>query len=462
MSFSTLSIGVSALNAAQRAVETAAHNVANSAVEGYTRQRLSVTAAPPGAGTAGMRGSGMLGTGVTVVSIDRLRSTLADVSVRSEAATAGSAGARAAVLDRSQGILGAYGSGLSQSLSNLFSAFSQLALTPSDAAARQLTLDAASRVAAGVRDAAQQLDQIRADALAGLQSSVTEVNASAVEIADLNKQIADALVGGQAPNDLLDRRDLALDRLAGLTGATSRVRPDGMVDVSIGTETLVRGTGTTPLVLTQTPPPEGASGADPVLTLDGRAVAAGGALGGGVGVMVSDLRQFETELDGVASAVATAINDQQTKGYDADGQAGQALFVGTKARDLAVAPDLGTRGLAASATQVDGGSAYDGENALALARLGDPDATGRSLNGRLIGLAATLGSRAASAARAADTADAGLDGVQQQRSAANGVSVDEEMVDLVKFQHAYDAAARVISIADDMLDTIIHGLGAGR
>jgi len=462
MSFSTLSIGVSALAASQRAVETAAHNVANSTVEGYTRQRLSVTASPPGAGTAGLRGSGMLGTGVQVVSVDRLRSALADVAVRGEASSTGTAGARAEVLGRAEGILGAYGTGLPDALSKLWGAFDQLHLTPSTPAARQLALDAAANVGDGLRAAAGELDQIRTDALAGMQGQVTEVNAAAGEIAQLNREIADALVGGQEPNDLMDRRDLALDRLATLSGATSRVRTDGMVDVSLGGEVLVRGTSTTALVLSQAAPPEGASGADPVLTVGDRQVTVGGALAGGVQVLTGDLREFETALDGVATAIGTAVNAQQSAGFDATGAAGQPLFVGTRARDFTVSATMTPSGLAAAATQVAGGSAHDGENALLLARLREPGADGVSLDDRLTGLAAVLGSRAASANSAADSADASLDGVTEQRNAANGVSVDEEMVDLVKFQHAYDAAARVISIADGMLDTIINGLGAGR
>ena len=112
MPFSTLSIGASALSAAQRAVETAAHDGANSTVEGYTRQRVALAASQPGAGSAGVRGSGMRGTGAQVVAIERLRSALGDLAVRAEAGTAGSSGARAAVLDRAQGILGPYADGL--------------------------------------------------------------------------------------------------------------------------------------------------------------------------------------------------------------------------------------------------------------------------------------------------------------------------------------------------------------
>lgn len=234
MSFSTLGIGASALVAAQRAVETAAHNVANSTVEGYTRQRVNLAASRASAGTNGMRGSGMRGTGVEVVSIERLRDDLADRAVRSQTGATGSANARALVLDRAQGVLGPVSAGLSASLDELWSAFDTLTVTPEGGAQRQLTLDAASRVAQGVQDAARELGAIREDALGQLRETVAKVNASGRQVAVLNEQIAAALVGGQAPNDLLDQRDRALDALADLTGATPRTRPDGMVDVVVG------------------------------------------------------------------------------------------------------------------------------------------------------------------------------------------------------------------------------------
>lgn len=461
MSFSTLGIGASALTAAQRAVETAAHNIANSTVEGYTRQRLNITSAQPTPGTDGMRGSGMRGNGVTIVSIDRLRGELTDVAVRSEEGSAGSAGARAAVLDRAQGILGPYGSGLPESLSKLWTSFTQLGISPNLTAAREGALVTAGQVADGFRDAAAELEQIRTDAFVGLRATVGGVNADAKEISDLNRQIADALVGGQAPNDLLDRRDLALDRLAASTGATSRTRPDGMVDVTIDGEVLVRGITATKVVLGTTAPPSGI-GADPVLSIDGRTIQSGGQLGGTATALVQDLRQFEADLDTLARTVSKAVNDQHAKGFDAAGEAGGAVFVLASARDMVVNPELKAADLAASATQEAGGTPENGENATEMAKLRNGVAGQESLTDLVNGFAAALGSRAAGALRAADATEAGLAGVREQRDARNGVSIDEEMVDLVRFQHGYDAAARVISIADGMLDTLINRMGAGR
>ena len=209
MSFSTLYIGASGLTTAQRAVELAAHNIANSTVEGYTRQRLALSAATPSSGTAGVAASGMLGTDVTVVSLDRLRDDLADRAVRSSADTAGSASARAELLNRAETVLGPYGAGLPAALDDLWASFDALAVSPDGSAPRQLALDAAHRVAEGVQDAAGQLDTIRSDANAQLGQGVDAANAAGVEVAGLNQQIADALVAGQTPADLMNRRDLA-------------------------------------------------------------------------------------------------------------------------------------------------------------------------------------------------------------------------------------------------------------
>ena len=133
---------------------------------------------------------------------------------------------------------------------------------------------------------------------------------------------------------------------------------------------------------------------------------------------------------------------------------------------MAVDAGLTPERLAASGSSAPEGLQHDGENAVALSALRNSMAPayagGPSLDTRVSGLAALLGGRSADASRSADAADQTLYALSEQRKAANGVSIDEEMVDLVKFQHSYDAAARVISMADDMLDTIINRMGAGR
>lgn len=469
MGFSTLNIGASGLFASQRAVETAAHNVSNSAVEGYTRQRVTVATAPPSHGVDGVRGTGMRGNGVTVVEVTRLRDALADTAVRREADSAGFTAARAQVLDRTQGLLGPYGGGVPQALSALWGAFDQLALNPSDPAARQIVVDAASEVAGGFRDAAALLDQVRLDISRELPDLVGEVNALAEEVVDLNRRIVDAQYRQQSPNDLRDRRDTALDRLAELTGATASARPDGSVTVSIGQVELVQGTTAHPVTYSGSP-------TQPVLLLQGRALYSenpasrhvGGLLGGRMEAVRVDVVRAERDLDAAVATFADRVNGLHAQGYDGTGARGGDVFgvrTGDRftARELVVVPGFTPDRVAASATEVPGGSRHDGEHALELARLRTArDPEGVTLGDRLHKVVTTMGSLAAGALGAAEAAALGYDAVRQMRETSNGVSVDEEMIDLVKFQHAYSAAARVISIADGMLDTLVNRMGAGR
>jgi len=454
VSFSTLNIASSALSASQRAVETAAHNVANSTTDGYTRQRLSVSSAPPTAGTPGVRGDGMRGTGVQVLSIDRLRDALADVAYRAEASGAGFTDARAGVLDRTQGVLGPYPDGTPELLQNLYVAFDELARNPADSpAARDGVLNAAHRLAGSLNAAARSLGEVAVDVGLRVTSQVAEVNQLAERVARLNQAIADARVAGQSPNDLLDQRDIVLDQLAEQAGATFHAGDLDMVDVYVGNSVLVTGVTSRPLAATTS------AGATSVSFADGQPAAPGGALGGYVATLTTDIPGFQRQLDDFAASLSQAVNTVHQQGYDLDGQRGGPFFTGSSARTIAVSPDLTARGIAAGATP----SPADADNAQALADVRTArTAGGATLAETLHAIGGSLGAAAAGSAAAAGAAAGSTAAATRKRAEANGVSVDEEMVDLLKFQHAYSAAARVLSVADEMIDRLINGTGAGR
>ncbi len=479
MSFDILKTGASALTAAQRAVETAAHNAANSTSPGYTRQRVTTGATVPTQGIDGVPGTGHRGTGVEVLSIERMRDVLGDLAVRAEEGAAGAAQVRAEVLDRAQGILGVYGSGVSESLSKMFAAFDQLALTPNTPAARQLVLEQAQSFANGLNEAASTLDRIRSDASAQAGAEATQVNDLAAEVANLNKHIVAALNGGQSPNDLLDRRDLLLDDLSRLTGATVRQGSNGAIDVRVGGSILVQGATAIPVELKK---PQGSN--DLALLMQGQPVKAGGQVGARLEVLAKDLRTIEAQLDDVAKAVAKGVNQVHRAGYYAEGKKDQGFFAGHPTPDVITAanlrldPSLTVDRLAVAVVGEPGEattfSPLNGENALRLADLrrtgigleqvvgGKPVTVTSSPGEWLNRVTSTLASGASAALAAAETTEISVTSLRAQRESAHGVSIDEEMIELVKFQHSYDAAARVISIADEMLNTLINGMGAGR
>lgn len=451
MAFSALHIGASALYAAQRASEVAAHNVANAGTAGFTKQRLQVTTALPTPGTTGMRGDGMRGNGVTIVSIDRMRDLLADLSYRNDAATAGAASARADVLSRAEGVLGRYPSGTTEALDRFFAAWDQLSLTPQDPAARANVLDAGRQIADSLGSAATQLAQLTDDIGARLRTSVDEVNGLAQQVAGLNQAIADAVTGGQAPNDLLDKRDLALDRLATLTGSRVQAGSVSQVDVYVGNSLLVTGVTTRPLVPVKSGETWG------VAFRDGPAVV-GGELGGYARAISVELPEFGRQIDEVAAALAERVNAVHRTLHTPSSSGtpdGGDFFAGRTAATLQVRPDLAEAGIAVSAS----GAPTDGNGALALSALRDGNP---SLGDALRGVNSRLGAAAANSDRERSSSAGALSGAELRRSSANGVNLDEEMVDLVKFQHAYQAAARVISMADEFYDLVINRMGAGR
>ncbi len=301
MSFSALNIGASALYAAQRASELAAHNVANASTPGFTKQRLSVSTALPSPGTPGLRGDGMRGNGVTIMSIDRMRDLLADLSYRNDAATAGASSARADVLSRAEGVLGVYPGGTSEALDRFFSSWDQLSRTPEAPAARANVLDAGRQLAGSLSSAVAQLGQLSEDIGQRIRSSVEEVNGLARTIAGLNQGIAEAVTGGQSPNDLLDQRDVALDRLSALTGSSVQKGSISQVDVYIGNSLLVTANESVELRAVRS------GGTWGVTFPDGAGVTAG-ELGAYSRAISVDLPDFVRQIDDVAAQLAARVN----------------------------------------------------------------------------------------------------------------------------------------------------------
>lgn len=450
MSFSTLGIGVTGLRAAQRQMEVAAHNVANVNTPGYSRQRVELVSAAPAPGVYGVRGDGQKGTGVTVADVIRVRSALTDAAWRTESASSAAADARAEVLARAEQVLGPVDDGLPSSLSAFWASWDQLATAPDDVASRQGVLDASANLAGQVRSAAAQLGRVQDETFAKASEAVDGANRLAEGVAALNTAIADAVVGQQSPNDLMDQRDQLVDRLVALTGGTARTGDLGSVDVYVGTQAIVRGPDVDHLAMSAGQP------ASLTWAADGTAATAGGRLGALVELSRQTLPAMRADLDAFAAGLRDLLNTAHAAGCDLDGNPGGPLFDGTSAADLDLAPGLTVRSLAASA----GGQAGDGNNALAIGGLRSrPAVAGGTLLQAVQGLAGRLGSQAAAAQRAATTAKGVLGDLDQERAEHSSVSIDEEMADIVRFQHAYEAAARVVTAADELLDRLINNTG---
>lgn len=453
MSFAGLRIGASGLSTSQKGVDVAAHNVANVNTDGYTRQRVVQAANRPSEGIPGRSGDGMRGTGVTVADLDRLRSAFADSAWRSQASVAADAAATATVMTRVENLLGDLESGLPVAFNAMFDSFADLAVSPADPAARAGVISAANTVANEMNTLARGLRQVGPDSTSKTVDLVASVNSLAAQVAALNRGISDSLVSGQQPSDLMDARDKAVDQLASLIGARAGT-PDslGRMDVYLAGEPLVRGTTSYQLTVTPT-----AAGPD-VTFADGRDAAIGGEVGGLVHTATITVPDILAGFDAWAVDFMAMVNAAHAAGAGIDGVSGRDLFTGTGAGDLTVTPGFAAAHVAASAS----GAAADGNNALTLSQLRDVrDAAATSIGDRLRGRFSQIGLATQQANIIASSAAQVQGGLESSRLAEHSVNVDEEMVDMVRYQRAYEASARVVTVADQLLDTLINRTGRG-
>jgi flagellar hook-associated protein 1 FlgK len=449
-----LSIAASGLHAAQRGLDVTAHNIANANTIGYTRQQVVQVAKSPNLGGIPSQGPGSFGNGTTVQQVRQLRDDLIDDARRSALADKGAAQHLVATMRDLEAIVGPLDGGLAADLDGFFDAWNELNLHPDQAATRSAVLDAAQKLAADIRHASAQIDSVSSRSRQQLTIDATEVNQLAREIGRLNQVILEVASSGGQANDLLDQRAVAVDRLAQLTGATIR-RNGATVDVVAGGAILVSGSDVSTLEIAGTPPS---------VTIGGAAAKLRGATGAAIDVATTGLDDLRTRLDLFAIGLRDAVNGAHTAGFDQDGNAGGPLFAGTGASSFTVDATLTPRRLAASSS----GAAADGNNALVISALRDAAVIG-TVNAptvltvrateALADLTAVVGVSAAAAERTAQMVDSAVAAADARRDEISGVSIDEEMTELLRYQRAYEAAARVVTAMDDVLDTLVNRLG---
>lgn len=445
--FLTLHTALSGILASRAGVETASHNVANAQSDGYTRQRVEQRSRSVGHEAP----YGRVGTGAGIEGISRSRERFLDMRVRAGLGTMAGLEARTALLTRVEDALAEPDMGVGAALSATWGALEEMSLDPSDPAARRNVLANLENLTARIRTISAAWSQVGEDGLMSLGHHTNEVNQLLQEVAGINDAIRRS-TSLSPPNDLYDRRDSALDRLAELVGAVSVESENGMVRVSVQGVGLVDGNDARSLVLDP--------GTGEVIHPSGVVLPVGGEMAAIQDFLGDDLVARQTDLEDFVDSLITSLNDRHADGWRSDTDAGgDLLTVGSTAANLTVAitdPDL----LAASSQQGPPFPVHNGENAGWLAELrDDPVSGGQSLGQIWRTMVTDIGVSVQSSADAA-TAQGGLvDAAQLARQGAHGVSVDEEMVSLVQFQHAYSAAARVMSAVDELLDVLITRTG---
>lgn len=463
--FSGLSTALTSLHAQRRGMEVVSQNIANANTEGYSRQRADLQAIG-GPIIPGLHARAVdVGSGVSVDQVTRIRDAFLDNRGRVEHGQAEYLKTQQQTLGRIEQIFAEPSdTALQSQFAELWNAFSELASRPGEPAVRTAVLQRAETLVDTLSGAHATIGSLWQSSREHLTSLVKDVNTIAATVAQLNEAVIRTTAAGQPANEIADQRDLMVMKLAELTGARAVAREDGSVDVHIGGSSLVYGSTYRQLKDT------GASlmsdqATSPVLLKwvdnDSPAVPPSGQLASVLESLNITLPAYAGRLDEIAETLATKVNAQHVLGFDRNGVAGQPFFTGTTAELIKVAitdPDevaaASTTGLAPDGVTVIG--TLDGGNADKLADLAtDEDGPDRKYRQFVVdlGVATQMVNRRQSIQAAV------VDEVDQARLGQAGVNLDEEMTNMVAFERAYQAAAKVISTIDEMLDTLINRMG---
>jgi flagellar hook-associated protein 1 FlgK len=451
-------IGKSALFTAQQAISVTGHNIANVNTPGFSRQQVTLAENRPENGSPGQ-----IGTGVHAESVRRSFESFVEEQLLASRERLGEFTASSNALARLEPLFGdANNLGIGAGLNDFFGALQDVATNPSDLSARTVFLSKATALAGRFNQATADLTAAQGFLDRQVGQTITDVNRLTSQIADLNTDIARAESAGQQANDLRDERGAALADLGELIEISSIEDATGQLTVFAGRgHVLVDKERAYRLVAVPNLSNNGLldvhydAGAGPTTSLG--PVIQSGRLKGLLDVRDQTIPSLQASLDTLASEVVTQVNQQHRLGFGLDGSTNQDFFAsaGTTASTIAVSL-VNARQIAASSTAagVPGNSA----NALALASLRNTDfasfgnVTFQEYYGTIAGNFGSIAQGVDGNLRAQAILHEQL---KSRRASISGVSMDEELANLLQYQRSFEAASRMIVVADEMFQTIL-------
>jgi flagellar hook-associated protein 1 FlgK len=430
------------LLAHQRAIETTGHNITNANTEGYSRQQAVFTAANAYDIEAGLLvdgGGAQLGSGVDLSGFNRIRDQFLDLQYRAQhLRQQGFETTAASMAQVEEGLSEPGENGIAQLLNDYWTAWSTVSTAPeaNATATRAALLEQGKTLVAAVNDFNTRLNTIASQTnaqYAAITGATGDVQSYASELAKLNGAIKFAVADGDSPNDLYDRRDLLLDKLSGLAQVSVVENADGSINVNFGDAAV-------PLV------------ADATVTWPQALTAPGGKLGALIDLTKSAatggvIENYRVDLNAFAKQLADSVNTLHNPGGT-----GTDFFsygaAGTEAATLTVNATLATIRTATGAAA----GANDIAIAIAKLRSGTADQSYGALVTR-------IGADVRNTERLESNAKVLADNIDDRRQSIAGVSMDEEMTNLLRFQRGYQASARAMNAVDEMLDNLINRTG---
>ena len=357
MSGDILGISVSGLLASQRNLSTTSHNIANANTDGYSRQRVEVTARTPQA-----RANGAIGTGVIVSNVGRVYDDFVAGEVRNNISSSTAFSVNHEYTAQVDNMLSDPNAGLAPALQSFFAAVNTVADDPGSASARQVLVSEANSLSDRFRYLDDRFNTIRQGVNRDMHNIVGEISELAKSIAEINDTIVKAReIGGGSPSDLLDQRDRMVERLSALVSVRVAEQEDGRLNVFIGNgQALVIGSVPSEMVAQNSryDPDEveiifkSGNGSESVITR----FLTGGKLGGLLEFRRGILDASQNELGRIAVGISRTFNDQHRLGMDLNNDLGENFFAESDRLAPKVLPHIRNEGdtlLAAKITDID-------------------------------------------------------------------------------------------------------------
>jgi flagellar hook-associated protein 1 FlgK len=460
--FSSLNAATTALWAQRRALDVTGQNIANVNTEGYSRQRVDLQAIGGSVVPAFYSTSPGIGAGVSADDVQRIRDAFLEGRGHTEHANSARLLVEADTLEQVETAFREPGNtGIQSLLSEMWDGWEDLHNHPESEAARTQVIERMKTLVGGIQFSNSSLEAQWDQTRDNLGVLVDDVNAAAQTVAELNKAIRVAQQAGLPANDLSDKRDVLVMKLADQVGATVRPGSYGTVDVVVGGMSLVSGSSASRLAVAGATDVDGVDDDKPRIVMESGSytVAAGGTAGGQLSALNTIIPNFRDQLDGIAKQLVDTLNAQHQLGFDLDGNPGGAVLSGATAATISVEisnPREIAASLVGDPPPLPPRPSLDNGNADKIAQMrqevAGTDATYRKM-------IVELGVQAAVAIRNQDIQAVITTQVDAARESVAGVNIDEEMTNMLSFQHAYSAASRMVTAIDQTLDTLINRTG---
>ncbi|SDI45058.1 flagellar hook-associated protein FlgK [Natribacillus halophilus] len=483
--FHGLQTAYKGLMAQQSALRTTGHNIANANTEGYTRQRVNFNAsqAYPAPGKNAPSIPGQVGTGVEAESIQRIREHFLDAQYREENMNAGYWDKKLETLERMEDIMNEQSESgqLAEVMDELWGSLQDLSANADDPSAREVTVQRAAALADTYNHMIHSLETAQSGWGEEIDTTVDVVNGLLRQVDALNQDIAGIEARGQVPNDLYDQRDRIVDELSESVkievvqedpGANAHAIAEGRVTIYALDEEGNRLGGEDGIAIVQGGD-EGQGHLELSVERDddegrvteltfGEGIDILGEHSGKLGALVDTYGDGEgngsyphvlNRLQAMMDGFMTEFNEIHNEGMDLYGESGLNFFLADDEGEMSVNPAIMNDTDLIAAAQSE--NAGDGSNALDLANVKDTSGMEAEYQSIIGEMAVNVNE----ARRMDETSEIRRDTIEMNRQSVSSVSLDEEMTNMIQFQHAYNAASRQITVIDEMLDRVINQMG---